>query len=197
MARSGISGLAVTVGAAGLYLVYAGIRSVPLVAGLRDLAKGRVPAGQDPQPTAIRRGARMGQAAADTISTASAAGLIRPVPGSVGDGFGALRAGGRRHKGIDISASTGTPVHAAASGTVIGRGYDLGAGNYVNLGHEGTVQKTKYFHLSDFAVGHGDNVNQGQVIGYVGSTGDSSGPHLHFEVWVSGAAVDPMIYLPG
>lgn len=197
MARGGISGLAVTIGAAGLYLVFAGVRNVPIVEGIRELARGRVPAGKAPETTTVgRSGARASSGPA--AGMASAAGLIRPIPGTVGDGFGAARPGGRKHKGIDIAASTGTPVRAAAAGAVIGRGYDVGAGNYINLGHSGSaVQKTKYFHLSDFAVGHGAPVQQGQVIGYVGSTGNSSGPHLHFEVWVGGEAVDPMLYLPG
>lgn len=191
MARAGISGLAVTIGAAGLYLVYAGIRGVPLVEGLRDLAGGKLPAGTPPKTTIVGKGA----ARQTDLGTPSASGLIRPLAGPVGDGFGAPRPG-RTHKGIDIAAASGTPVGAAAAGAVIGRGYDLGAGNYVNLRHPNGLT-TKYFHLSAFKVGHGAPVMQGQVIGLVGSTGNSSGPHLHFEVWEGGQARDPLNYLPG
>lgn len=194
MARQGISGLAVTIGAAGLYLIYAGVRAVPLVEGLRELARGRLPAGTPAQSTKVVFGAAGG---GGTMTTAGGR-LIQPIPGRIGDGFGAARPNGRKHKGVDIAASTGTPIRAALKGTVYRRGYDAGAGNYVDLKHPGQVpDMTKYFHMSDFAVSHGDEVAQGEVIGYVGSTGSSSGPHLHFETWVNGTAVDPMRFLGG
>lgn len=188
MARQGISGAAVAAAAVGLYLIYAGIRGVPFVAGLRELASGTLPA-ETPQDTG---GVEGGAGKAGR----RASGLTRPVSGAVGDRFGAPRPGGRLHKGIDIPAATGTPIAAAAAGTVTGRGFNAGAGNYVQLDHAEGL-RTKYFHLSRFNVSHGQQVSAGQVIGFVGSTGSSSGPHLHFEVWEGGAARDPLLYLAG
>lgn len=193
-ARGGISGIAVTIGAAGLYLVYAGIRDVPVVEGLRELARGRVPAGKPPQTTQTVSSRDAG----GTYTTAGGR-VLMPVAGArVGDGFGAARPAGRKHKGVDLIIGTGTPIRAALAGVVYRRGWDAGAGNYVDLKHPGaTPDMTKYFHMSDFAVSYGQEVSQGQVIGYVGSTGSSSGPHLHFETWVGGSAVDPMRFLGG
>jgi murein DD-endopeptidase MepM/ murein hydrolase activator NlpD len=98
------------------------------------------------------------------------------------------------HEGIDIIASTGTPVRAAAPGTVIHAGWLGGYGNLVVIDHGGGLS-TAYAHNSSLAVGVGAQVQQGTVISYVGSTGNSSGPHVHFEVRVNGTAVDPMGYL--
>jgi len=98
------------------------------------------------------------------------------------------------HEGIDIAAPTGTPIRAAAGGTVISAGWLGGYGNLTVIDHGGGVS-TAYGHQSAFAVGGGQAVAQGQVIGYVGSTGHSTGPHLHFEVRINGSAVDPMGYL--
>ena len=125
-------------------------------------------------------------------SSQSASGFIWPVSGSVVSPFG-LR-WGRMHEGIDISAGSGAPIAAAASGTVISAGYMGGYGNLVLIDHGGGLA-TAYAHLSGYAVGGGQAVSQGQVIGYVGCTGHCYGPHLHFEVRVNGAAVDPLGYL--
>src|SRR5205814_7219124 len=84
--------------------------------------------------------------------------------------------------GIDIAASTGTPIHAAAAGTVIYCGWEEGYGNLVAIDHGGNLS-TAYGHQSAIAVTCGQTVQQGDVIGYVGSTGHSTGPHLHFEVF--------------
>jgi murein DD-endopeptidase MepM/ murein hydrolase activator NlpD len=95
------------------------------------------------------------------------------------------------HTGLDMSAPTGTPVQAADDGVVITAGYDgYGYGNYVVLGHPGG-RATLYGHLSAISVHTGDKVSQGQAVGLVGSTGNSTGPHLHFEVLVDGLPVDP------
>ena len=120
--------------------------------------------------------------------------LIRPTAGVVTSRF-AWR-WGRQHKGIDIGASYGTPIYAAASGTVAiaQYGYGGGYGNYVLLDHGNGVQ-TLYGHCSSLAVSSGQYVNQGQVIGYVGSTGNSTGNHLHFEVRVNGVAQNPQNYV--
>jgi len=124
--------------------------------------------------------------------TPSAAGLIWPVDGIVTSGFG-LR-WGRMHEGIDIAASTGAPIWAAAAGTVIHAGWLGGYGNLVVLDH-GNGLATAYAHCSAILVGVGQTVAQGETIALVGSTGHSTGPHLHFEVRVNGVAVDPLLYL--
>ena len=125
-------------------------------------------------------------------STQSSSGLIWPVSGAVVSPFGIRW--GRMHEGIDISAGSGAPVAAAAAGTVISVGYMGGYGNLVVVDHGGGLA-TAYAHLSGYAVGSGQSVSQGQVVGYIGCTGHCYGPHLHFEVRVNGAAVDPLGYL--
>jgi len=124
-------------------------------------------------------------------STPSASGLIWPVNGPVVSPFGMRW--GRLHAGIDIAVPYGTPIHAAASGTVIFAGWMGGYGNFVIIDHGGGLS-TGYAHQSSIAVG-GGSVSQGQVIGYVGCTGHCFGPHLHFEVRVNGTPVDPLGYL--
>jgi murein DD-endopeptidase MepM/ murein hydrolase activator NlpD len=124
--------------------------------------------------------------------TPSASGFVWPVSGSVTSTFGMRW--GRMHEGIDIAAPSGTPIVAAAAGTVISAGSMGGYGNLVVIDHGGGLA-TAYAHMSGFAVGGGQGVAQGQVIGYVGCTGTCYGPHVHFEVRLNGAAVDPLGYL--
>jgi murein DD-endopeptidase MepM/ murein hydrolase activator NlpD len=125
-------------------------------------------------------------------TTPSAAGFIWPVNGPVTSGFGMRW--GRMHEGIDIGVGSGTPIHAAASGRVIYSGWMSGYGNLVAIDH-GRGISTAYGHQSSIAVGNGQIVTQGQVIGYVGCTGHCFGPHLHFEVRINGSPVDPLGYL--
>src|SRR5438132_2973514 len=125
-------------------------------------------------------------------TTPSASGLIWPVNGPVTSPFGYRW--GRLHAGIDIGVPYGTPIHAAASGTVVLAAWTGGYGNYTCIDHGGGLA-TCYAHQSSFAVSAGAQVVQGQVIGYVGSTGHSFGPHLHFEVRINGNPVDPLGYL--
>jgi murein DD-endopeptidase MepM/ murein hydrolase activator NlpD len=132
------------------------------------------------------------QAAAGTGGGLSAAGFIWPVLGPVTSPFGWRW--GRMHEGIDIGAASGTPIRAAAAGTVIYAGWLGGYGNLTVIDHGGGVA-TAYGHQSSLAAGNGAFVAQGQVIGYVGSTGHSTGPHLHFEVRVNGVPQDPLGYL--
>jgi len=133
------------------------------------------------------------QAAAGTGGgSPSAAGFVWPVLGPVTSPFGWRW--GRMHEGIDIAAGAGTPIRAAAAGAVIYAGWLGGYGNLVVIDHGGGVA-TAYGHQSGIAVGTGAPVAQGQVIGYVGSTGHSTGPHLHFEVRVNGVPQDPLGYL--
>jgi murein DD-endopeptidase MepM/ murein hydrolase activator NlpD len=122
----------------------------------------------------------------------SSSGLIWPVSGPVTSGFGMRW--GRMHEGIDIAVPTGTAVHAAASGTVIHAGWLGGYGNLVVIDH-GNGLATAYGHNSSIVVGVGQSVSQGDTIALSGSTGNSTGPHVHFEVRVNGAAVDPLLYL--
>ena len=99
----------------------------------------------------------------------------------------------RAHKGVDFRAPTGTPIPAAGAGRVIARSYNRGHGNFVKIRHNGTFE-TLYAHMSKFAKGVnvGTVVRQGQIIGYAGSTGLSTGPHLHYEVIKNGVHVNPM-----
>lgn len=122
----------------------------------------------------------------------SAAGFTWPTSGQITSGFGPRW--GRMHQGLDVAAPTGRPITAAKSGKVIVAGASGGYGNLVVIDHGGGLS-TAYAHQSRIAVGVGDVVTQGGLIGYVGSTGHSTGPHLHFEVRVSGAARDPLPYL--
>ena len=122
----------------------------------------------------------------------SAAGFIWPCDGVVVSGFGMRW--GRMHEGIDIGCAYGTPNRAAAAGTVIYAGWLGGYGNLVVVDH-GNGLSTAYAHASSILVSLGQSVSQGQTVSLVGSTGNSSGPHLHFEVRVNGVAVDPLPYL--
>lgn len=100
----------------------------------------------------------------------------------------------RAHHGVDYAAPKGTPVYAIGSGKVIKKGYQAnGGGNYIKIRHNGTYT-TSYMHLSKFAKGlkEGDYVKQKQVIGYVGSTGLSTGPHLDFRVYENGKPINPL-----
>ena len=99
----------------------------------------------------------------------------------------------RAHKGVDFRASTGTPIPAAGAGRVVARGFNRGHGNYIKIRHNGSYE-TLYAHMSKFAKGVvvGTTVRQGQTIGYVGSTGLSTGPHLHYEVIKNGTHVNPL-----
>ncbi len=122
----------------------------------------------------------------------SASGLVWPVDGPITSPFGMRW--GRLHAGIDIGAGFGTPIRAAAGGTVIHAGWLGGYGNLVVIDHGGGLA-TAYGHQQALHVSAGESVGQGEVIGEVGSTGNSTGPHLHFEVRIGGSPVDPLGYL--
>jgi murein DD-endopeptidase MepM/ murein hydrolase activator NlpD len=121
----------------------------------------------------------------------SASGLIWPVHGPVAQEFGH-----NGHPGIDIDAPYGTPIHAAGNGVVIWAGWQGGYGNFVLIDHGGGLV-TGYGHQSRIAVIRGQTVTQGQVIGYEGSTGHSTGPHVHFEVRVNNTPRNPRLFVPG
>jgi murein DD-endopeptidase MepM/ murein hydrolase activator NlpD len=121
--------------------------------------------------------------------------FIWPVNGPIVSGFGPRW--GRMHQGVDIAVPAGTPIRAAAAGTVTlmqGESSSGGYGNFTCITHAGGVS-TCYAHQSSFSTSSGASVSQGQVIGSVGCTGHCFGDHLHFEVRVGGGAVDPMGYL--
>jgi murein DD-endopeptidase MepM/ murein hydrolase activator NlpD len=122
----------------------------------------------------------------------SSHGLVWPAQGPVTSPFGMRW--GRMHEGIDIGAGYGSPIVAAAAGRVIYCGWEDGYGNLTVIDH-GNGLSTAYGHQSSIGVSCGQDVAQGQTIGAVGSTGHSTGPHLHFEVRVNGAPVDPLGYL--
>lgn len=137
------------------------------------------------------------QASAAPVTTASGAapsagGFIWPVQGTLTSRYGPRW--GRIHEGIDIAAPTGTPIVAAASGRVIVSSWSGGYGYLVVIDH-GNGIATAYAHNSSLVAGVGQDVAQGQLIAYVGNTGNSFGAHVHFEVRVNGAAVDPLGYL--
>lgn len=103
--------------------------------------------------------------------------------------------GGRRnHKGVDLAAPVGTPIYATADGFVSKAEWFSSYGNFVSLEHGADLQ-TRYAHMSRIAVEPGTRVKKGDIIGYVGSTGRSTGPHLHYEVRVGGEAVNPIPYM--
>jgi murein DD-endopeptidase MepM/ murein hydrolase activator NlpD len=135
---------------------------------------------------------QLAAAQGSTDTSPSSAGLIWPVSGPVVSPFGFRW--GRLHAGIDIAVGYGTPIHAAAAGTVVLAGWVSGYGNYTCIGHGGGLS-TCYGHQTSIGVSVGQSVSQGQVIGYSGCTGHCFGPHVHFETRINGAPVNPMNYL--
>jgi peptidoglycan hydrolase-like protein with peptidoglycan-binding domain len=147
-----------------------------------------------PQTIAALRGRSTSSGVPTTVPIGDGQ-FARPVPGPIGDGFGAPRAGGRTHAGIDFPVSYGTRVGAAGAGTTIFAGWNNGGyGNLVVIQHA-TGYTTWYAHLSQITSWVGENVSAGTRIGYVGSTGYSTGPHLHFELRRWNTPIDPVPYL--
>lgn len=128
----------------------------------------------------------------DYTNTALGVALIEPVSGTITSRFGRRSRG--THTGLDIATSSGTPIKAASAGTVIYAGYKGSYGNLVIIAHTDSTQ-TYYAHCSRIYVSVGQIVSQGQTISAVGSTGNSTGPHLHLEVRVNGVAKNPQNYL--
>ena len=124
--------------------------------------------------------------------------MIWPIAGEITSEFGwrihPITGDSRFHSGLDIAGDYGDPIRAAAAGTVIYAGWISGYGNAVIIDHGGGIT-TLYGHNQSLAVGEGQGVSQGQVIAYCGSTGNSTGPHCHFEVRVNGEPVSPYGYL--
>jgi len=128
----------------------------------------------------------------------SATPAITPAKGIVTSGFGGRRDPLTRrratHRGVDIAAAPGAPVHATADGVVTRAGVQGGLGKSAFVSH-GYGLATRYGHLSKLAVRPGQRVHRGDVLGYVGNTGRSTGYHLHYEVHLDGQAVDPLVYI--
>lgn len=125
--------------------------------------------------------------------SASASGWTWPARGPLTSGFG--QRWGRLHAGIDVSASTGAPIYAANGGVVSYAGVMGGSGNIIVIDHGGSMT-TRYAHQSQLAASVGQIVRPGDQIGYIGSTGNVTGPHLHFEVRINDQPQDPIGYLP-
>lgn len=148
------------------------------------------------QATLARSGAAGGPGPQGNVNVRGNGRFGWPVGGPVTSEFGqrCLNGSCRMHNGIDISAPHGTPVGAAGSGTVISAGSQGGYGGTVIINH-GDGFATLYAHLSSISVSTGQKVNRGTIVGTVGSTGNSTGPHLHFEVRAGGAPQNPRLYL--
>lgn len=139
--------------------------------------------------------------AAAPAAASSSTGLIFPVSAPITSPYGMrlhpVLGVWKLHDGTDFGASCGTPIRAAASGVVSEEYYNGGYGNRIFIDHgsvQGAIMTTAYNHLSGYAVSVGQRVSQGQVIGYVGTTGYSTGCHLHLMLWVNGTMVNPMNY---
>jgi murein DD-endopeptidase MepM/ murein hydrolase activator NlpD len=124
-----------------------------------------------------------------------AAPMQWPVAGHITSGFGWRRhpilGFARLHKGVDFGASWGSPIYAAADGQVVGAGWSGGYGRQVRIAHGGGIA-TSYSHMSQVVAAEGSFVHRGQLIGYVGSSGLSTGPHLHYEIYRNGTPVNPL-----
>jgi murein DD-endopeptidase MepM/ murein hydrolase activator NlpD len=132
---------------------------------------------------------------ADGVGGEGSQAMRMPVQGHLTSGFGErfhpILGYERFHAGVDLGAAAGTPIVAAADGKVVSAGWAGGYGRAVAIAHAGGLE-TKYGHMSRIAAYAGELVRRGQVIGYVGSTGLSTGPHLHFEVMKNGHPVNPL-----
>lgn len=142
---------------------------------------------EEPKNAVVLKGTKTTSTAASTINA-----MAVPSRGSITSAFG--QRWGKMHEGIDIAGTTGDPIYAALDGKVTYAGWESGYGFVVKLSHNGNIQ-TIYGHCSKLDVKVGDNVKKGQVIAKVGSTGNSTGPHLHFEVRVNGKPENPAKYI--
>jgi peptidoglycan hydrolase FlgJ len=174
----------------------------PVTLGVSDLVQREVPAALGKAatphgaPTAVSAPPAANLARNATASSAPfAVALHLPLRGRVSSGFGErhdpMHGRVRRHAGVDIAAPQGTPIAAAAAGKVVFAGRRGGYGNLVEIEHA-DGQRTRYAHAARLLVQVGDEVKPGQPIATVGSTGRSTGPHLHFEVKKDGARIDPL-----
>ena len=149
---------------------------------------------------AAKKNAAVSEAGSGEIVVSGNGTFTHPCPGytRISSQFGyrtaPLRGASTNHKGTDFAAPTGTPIYAAAGGTVTSARYSGSAGNMIVINHGGGLQ-TYYMHCSRIFVSAGTKVAKGQHIGAVGTTGNSTGPHLHFQVMSGGVPVNAMNYL--
>lgn len=174
----------------------------PTVASPEQVAAERMAAAQTDRHAALaelmvtmqqRRVSTVAAEAAAEAARREAARWVRPDIGRLTQSFG----GANDHPGIDLGGAYGSNILAAHAGTVIYAGWESGYGNFIQILHDDNVV-TCYGHLSRILVGVGERVSTGQTIGYEGSTGESTGPHLHFEVRLGGqdgTKVDPLSWL--
>lgn len=147
----------------------------------------------EPVNEVILKGTAKTAASAVQKQAAHSAGFIFPLP-NVSWRVSSYYGDGRGHKGVDICADSGTSIFAVADGVVVSSGWDGAYGNCVIIDHENGM-RTRYAHAKQLCCKAGDRVSQGEVIALVGTTGQSSGNHLHFEVTVNGKRVDPAPYI--
>jgi murein DD-endopeptidase MepM/ murein hydrolase activator NlpD len=173
-----------------------GLRDAARVrAGTRLVIPGRTVASRPSRVSTVRVGAQRASDAFTKASTGAvriARGFLWPARGQLTSRFGWRR--WRHHDGLDIAAPYGSPIYAARPGRVIFAGWYHAYGRAVIIDHGDGVQ-TLYGHASRLLVQTGDRVSQGELIARVGSSGRSTGPHLHFEVRVKGQPVNPMRYM--
>jgi len=164
-------------------------------ATLSNLIRSRQVAAEAAETAASNSNSNSGSGAAANVPAArsSGSGMAWPTNGSVTSGFGYRW--GSLHAGIDIANGTGTPIRAAKAGTIILAGWNGGYGNCIVIDH-GNGLSTLYGHMTRLRASEGQRVGQGDLIGDMGSTGNSTGSHLHFETRVGGTPRDPTGYLP-
>jgi len=151
-----------------------------------------IPAPPPPAPAPPREPARASRDRPAETTTVDGAKFVRPGSGQLTSGYG--RRWGRLHAGVDLAAGIGAPIRAVTDATVLSSGTESGYGRAIRLLHsDGTV--SLYGHMSSLLVNKGDKVDAGQQIGREGNTGQSTGPHLHFEIHINGAPVNPASWL--
>ncbi|HLM18613.1 MAG TPA: M23 family metallopeptidase [Acidimicrobiia bacterium] len=164
----------------------------------KDQAVARFDEAEAASAAESQRIAELARAAAEAPAMGDGT-FIRPVPGSITSGFGyrtdPVTGATAFHSGLDFGAPCGTPIKAAGTGAILSVAFNSGGYGNMTLINHGNGLSTLYGHQSSIIVSAGQSVTQGQVIGYVGSTGKSTGCHLHFEVRVGGNPVDPTAYL--
>lgn len=160
-----------------------------------DLLYAGLERGGKPRVQLLRWGSDGQYVEASGMGRPASTGLAAPVNGRITSGYGMrghpILGYARMHAGVDFGAAWGSPIFAVSDGVVIYSGRHGGHGNFVKLDHGGGMA-TGYAHMSSIAVAPGNRVRAGQVIGYVGSTGLSTGPHLHYEVYRNGQTVNPL-----
>lgn len=164
------------------------------------------PARRERSETVVASASRRSSSASTASSSPSSSGrpsFQMPIDGHVTSPFGLRErpiisygvTGSRYHQGVDIAGSSGATIHAAAAGVVSGSGFSFTKGNYVEIEHAGGYE-TRYYHLSKRYAQRGQAIKAGQAVGVQGSTGDSTGPHLHFEIRKDDVALNPASFLP-